>query len=79
MLRGEDEPPYQEAVAAFREIEDPFWVACALLEQAEHLVARGRGGEAVPLAAEARDTFERLRVPPKLDRVERVEVIPMRA
>ena len=65
VLRDEDEAPYEAAVAALREIEDPFLVAIALLEQAEWRAA-GRG-EAAPLVAEARETFERLRVPPKLE------------
>ena len=72
-LHGEPEPRYEAAVAALREVEDPFWTACALLEQAEQLVEQGRGDEAGPLADEARETFERLRVAPKLERVARVK------
>jgi hypothetical protein len=44
-----------------------------LLEQAEWLDARGRGDEMRPLLEEAHEIFERLRVPPKLERVERLE------
>ncbi|RDI73452.1 Adenylate/Guanylate cyclase catalytic domain-containing protein [Gaiella occulta] len=74
-LREEDEPPYEAAVIALREIEEPFWVASALLEQAEWLAAQGRMDEAAPLVAEAHETFARLRVPPKLERVERLEAL----
>jgi hypothetical protein len=69
VLRQEDEPPFEAAVTALRAIEDPFWVATALLEHAEWLADRGRIGEIAPLAAEARATFEQLRVPPMLERV----------
>ena len=78
-LRAEAEPPFEAAVTALREIEEPYWVAIALLEHAEWLVANERAGEVAPLVAEAREIFERLRVPPKLERIERLEVIPMRA
>ena len=74
-LREEAEPHFEEAVTALREIDEPFWIANALLEQAEWLVAQGRVDEAAPLAAEARKVFERLRVPPKLERVERLEAL----
>jgi hypothetical protein len=72
-LRGEDEPPFEAAVTALREVDEPFWVANALLEHAEWLAVRGRVDEAGPLVAAARETFERLRVPPKLERVARLE------
>jgi len=72
-LRGEDEPPFEQAVSALRTIGAPFWVATALLEQAEWLAAHGRATEIDPLVAEARETFERLRVEPKLERLERLE------
>ena len=72
-LRGEDEPPFEAAVTALREVDEPYWVASALLEQAEWLANAGRRDEAAPLAAEAHETFERLRVRPKLERVARLE------
>ena len=78
-LRAEAEPPFEAAVTALREIEEPYWLATALLEHAEWLVANERAGEVAPLVAEAREIFERLRVPPKLERIERLEVIPIRA
>ena len=68
-LRNEDDAPHEAAVTAFRALEDPFLLATALLEQAEWLVAHGRSDEVAPLVREARETFERLRVPPLLDRV----------
>jgi hypothetical protein len=71
-LRGDAEPPYAAAVEAFREIDEPFHVARALLEQAECLAARGRSNEASPLADEARETFERLRARPWLERADRL-------
>jgi tetratricopeptide (TPR) repeat protein len=78
-LRGDEEPSFDAAVAAFREIGNPFWVAVALLEQAEWLAARGRGEEAAPLAAEARETFERLRTAPLLERLDALAGAPAAA
>ena len=72
-LTDEAEPPYERAVAALRAIEDPFWVAVALLEQAEWLATQDRLDEAAPPAREARETFERLRAQPRLDRLERLD------
>ena len=72
-LRGEDEPPFEAAVTALQDVDEPFWVATALLEQAEWLAAHGRVDGTAPLVAEAREAFERLRVRPKLDRVARLE------
>ena len=74
VLQQEDEPPFDAAVTALRGIEDPFWIATALLEHAEWLAAHGNADEARPLLAEARETFERLRAQPMLDRVETLEV-----
>jgi tetratricopeptide (TPR) repeat protein len=73
LLRQEDEPPFEAAVDALGAIPDAYWHATALLEQAEWLAAQDRAAEAAPLAAEARATFERLRVPPMLERVARLE------
>ena len=72
-LREEHDPPHEEAVRAWRAIDDPYWVAVALLEQAEWGASHGRAGDVASLLAEARETFERLRVPPKLARIERLE------
>jgi len=73
VLRGEDEPRFDEAVAALRDVGEPFWVATALLEQAEWLAADGRSEECIPLLTEARDVFERLRARPRLERLERIQ------
>ena len=73
VLRGDPEPPFESAVAALRDVGEPFWVATALLEQAEHLAANGRGDETASLTAEAREVFERLRVEPGLKRLEPLE------
>jgi len=72
-LREEAEPHFDAAVAALRAVGEPFWVATALLEQAEWLAGHGRADEIAPLLAEAREVFERLRSQPRLERVERLE------
>ena len=45
-----------------------------LLEHAEWLAGEGRIEEAEPLAAEAREIFERLRATPYLERLDRLPV-----
>jgi hypothetical protein len=72
-LRGDDEPPFARAVAIHRENGERFWLAATLLEQAEWLLERARPDEAAALLAEARETFERLRAEPWLERLERAE------
>ncbi|MGN6378491.1 MAG: hypothetical protein ACTHNU_06030, partial [Gaiellales bacterium] len=62
------EPHHVEAVAGFRGLELPFWLAVAQVEYAEALIAAGRGSEAELLLAEARPVFERLQVGPWLER-----------
>jgi hypothetical protein len=69
-LRGDDDAPFASAVTALRGIDEPFVVACALLEQAEHLAAHGHAGEISPLVTEARGVFERLRVASRLERLD---------
>jgi hypothetical protein len=73
VLRREGEPAYDVAVTAFRDVGAVFWVATTQLEQAEWLIAQGRAAEVEALVAEARATFERLRVPPLLERLAAVE------
>lgn len=51
----------------------PFHVALTKLELGEWLAADGRPDDAAALLAEARETFERLRARPSLERVEGVE------
>ena len=72
-LRDTAEPDFGDAVEALRRDDQPFWLATALLEQAEWLSSHGRGDEIAPLVAEAREVFERLRAQPRLERVERLE------
>jgi class 3 adenylate cyclase/tetratricopeptide (TPR) repeat protein len=74
--RGDDEraeEAFKQAAAAFREYGMPFYLACTQLEHAEWLVAQRRQGEAGALVAEARETFERLRTTPWLERAEALE------
>jgi ATP/maltotriose-dependent transcriptional regulator MalT len=64
------EASFKTASAAFREYGTPFLLACTQLEQAEWLTSQGRDEEAAPLVAEARETFERLRATPWLERAD---------
>ena len=56
------------ATAQLAAIEVPFEEAVALVEHGEWLVRIGRPAEAEPLLARARETFERLRATPWLER-----------
>jgi hypothetical protein len=49
-----------------------FWLALTELEHAELLAQQGRGAEAEPLLAEAREIFERLEAKPWLERASAV-------
>lgn len=60
------------AVARFRELGMPFWLAVTLLEQAEWLAGEGRADQAQAGIQEARETFGRLAARPWLDRADRV-------
>ena len=71
-LRGEDEPCFDDAVTALRAVGEPFWVATALLEQAEWLASHNRNDAIAPLLTEAREVLERLRARPRLERLERI-------
>jgi class 3 adenylate cyclase/predicted ATPase len=75
--RGETdgvEDRFNAAVGHFRKIGIPLWVAITLGEHAEWLTGQGRADEAAPLAAEARDIFERLGARPWLERLESMDV-----
>ncbi len=74
-LRGEADPPFDAAVTALREAGEPFWVANALLEQAEWLAGHDGADEIAPLLDEAREVFTRLRVPPRLERCDRLDAM----
>ncbi len=74
-LRGEldsVEDHFKSAGALFREIAVPFYLAVTELEHGEWLAGAGRGDEADPLLAEARELFERLDATPWLERVDQV-------
>jgi predicted ATPase/class 3 adenylate cyclase len=58
----------------FGQLEMPFYLAVTQLEHAEWLTAQNREDEAEPLLAEARETFERLRAAPWLDRLDRSQI-----
>jgi class 3 adenylate cyclase/tetratricopeptide (TPR) repeat protein len=66
--RAEDS--FKTAAAAFREYGTPFLLAATQLEHAEWLAGEDRAQEAAPLLAEARETFERLRATPWLERAD---------
>jgi tetratricopeptide (TPR) repeat protein len=56
------------AETVFRDLGLRFWLAVTMLEHAEVLIADGRGEEAEPLLAEARDIFAELRARPWIER-----------
>jgi class 3 adenylate cyclase/tetratricopeptide (TPR) repeat protein len=63
-----DEAAFNAAIARFRELEMPFWLALTELEHAESLGAQGRTDEAEELLREAREIFARLEATPWLER-----------
>ena len=63
---------FRESAGVLREFGAPFPLAVALLEHAELLQASGRGHEAEPMLAEAREIFAGLKATPWLDRLSRV-------
>jgi predicted ATPase/class 3 adenylate cyclase len=72
---GEHERVEEEFAAAatvFREFDFVFYLAVTQLELAEWLAAQGRGQEAADAAAEAQETFARLRATPWLERASRL-------
>jgi class 3 adenylate cyclase/tetratricopeptide (TPR) repeat protein len=75
--RGESdraEDGFKQAAASFREYGLQFFLACTQLEHAEWLVSQGRIDEAEPLVVEARETFDRLRATPWLERADALGV-----
>jgi class 3 adenylate cyclase/tetratricopeptide (TPR) repeat protein len=72
-LAGDDpaaDGHYTAAAAQLRALELPFHLAVVLLEHGEWLAAHGRGDDAAPFLAEARETFERLEAKPWLARLD---------
>ncbi len=63
-----DEAGFRAAVRLFRELTLEPWLAITLLEHGESLAEQGRGAEAGPLVAEAREIFERLEAVPWIER-----------
>lgn len=61
---------FRRATGLLRELSVPFSLAVVQIEHAELLAALGRGEEGRPLLVEARETFERLRATPWLERVD---------
>lgn len=78
-LAGDDLRADREFVAAadiLRELDLSFHLAVVQLEHGEWLAAQGRSDDAEPLLAEARETFERLRAKPWLERLDTVSAGP---
>jgi hypothetical protein len=66
------EPGLKAAAGLFREIGMPFWLAVALLELGEWLLAQDRSEEAEPPLGESQEIFERLKAAPWLERLGQV-------
>jgi len=64
------ERKFRGAVALFRELSSPFYLAVVLLEHSEWLLETGQPDEAEPLLREAREIFERLGAAPWLERLD---------
>jgi class 3 adenylate cyclase/tetratricopeptide (TPR) repeat protein/ribosomal protein L40E len=60
---------FRGACGLFQQLAIPFHLASTRLEYAQWLAAQGRPEEAQPVLAEARETFERLRAKPWLERL----------
>jgi class 3 adenylate cyclase len=66
------EAGFRQAEHLLREIDRRFGLARFQLHHAEWLASEGRPGEAIELAAEAGETFRRLRATPWLERAEAI-------
>jgi hypothetical protein len=64
---------FATAESILRDLDMPFRLAVTQLEHAEWLATQGQAGEAEPLLAEARETFELLEARPWLERLQRIE------
>jgi hypothetical protein len=73
---GTVEPGFRTAAGLFREFDLTFYLALTQLEYGEWLVQQERAAEAVPLLAEARTTFDRLRATPWIARTEQAMPAP---
>jgi class 3 adenylate cyclase/tetratricopeptide (TPR) repeat protein len=77
-LRGERETAdagFRAAARIYRDIGFVFDLGRTQLDHAEWLAEEGRLDEAEPLAAEAREIFERLRATPYLERLDRLPTL----
>ena len=68
----ETEGRFKRAAGLLRELGTPFYLACALLEHSEWLVANGRVDDAATLFTEAREIFERLEATPWVARADAI-------
>ena len=66
------EHDFASAVAMFRQLGLPFYLAVALLEQGEWLSTQDRADEVAALSREASEIFERLQAAPWLERLARI-------
>jgi len=67
---------FGRAIELLRELDFPFYLAVALLEQGKTLITDAARDEAEPLLAEARQIFARLEARPWLERLDAVEADP---
>jgi class 3 adenylate cyclase/tetratricopeptide (TPR) repeat protein len=67
------EPAFKAAEASFHVARNPFWLAVTHLDHAGWLIGTGRADEAAPLLVQARETFDRLRARPYVDRAVELE------
>jgi class 3 adenylate cyclase len=75
LREGDDAPEahFKAAIGMLRELGMPYWLAVTQTEFAEWLLGRGRRDDALPLLRESRETFERLRATPWVERVAAAE------
>jgi class 3 adenylate cyclase/tetratricopeptide (TPR) repeat protein len=67
---------FEEAVTGLRAVDHRFWLAVALLEQAEWLSSAGRLDEAEPFVVEARELFTYQRASSWLERASKLPQAP---
>jgi tetratricopeptide (TPR) repeat protein len=70
---------FRSAAGLFREFGFVFYLAVTQLEYGEWLAGEGRDTEAEPVLSEARETFERLRATPWLERLDPAGMRPVQS
>lgn len=70
---GDPERRFEEAVAGLRQLEMPFELGVALVEQGERLLEQQREAQATTALGEASAIFTRLRAERWLERARRAE------